>query len=86
MSEKNQNKKRKSQMSRSRITKEVTDSMTEADQKRMHITPSTKELMFARDYLIRESQKMNCPEEYETLQNGNSNLKKICSYKTKSKT
>ena len=46
--------------------------MTEADQKRMHITPSSKELMFARDYLIRESQKINYPEEYEALQKGNS--------------
>ena len=76
MSEKSQNEERKSQIRQgyelSRITEEVTDSMTEADQKRMHITPSTKELMFARDYLIRESQKINYPEEYEALQNGNS--------------
>ena len=76
MSEKNQNKERKSQIRQgyelSRITEDVTDSMTETDQKRMHITPSTKELMFARDYLIRESQKINYPEEYEALQNGRS--------------
>ena len=38
----------------------------------MHITPTTKEIIFARDYLIRKSQKLNYPEKYELLQNVNS--------------
>ena len=72
MSEKNQNKERKYQIRKGfelcRIKGEVADSMTEKDQKRMHITPTTKEIIFARDYLIKESQKMTHPEEYESLQ------------------
>ena len=67
MSEKNQNEERKYQIRKGfelcRIKGEVTDSMTEKDQKRMHITPTTKEIIFARDYLIRESQKLTYPEE-----------------------
>ena len=42
--------------------------MTEKDQKRIYITPTTKEIISARDYLIRESQKLTYPEEYESLQ------------------
>ena len=76
MSEKNQNEERKYQIRKgfklSRIKGEETDSMTEKDQKRMHITPTTKEILFARDYLIRESQKLTYPEEYEALRNGTS--------------
>ena len=76
MSDKNQNEERKSQIRQGyelkRITGEVTDSMTAPAQKRMYITPSTNDLLFARDYLIRESQKLTYPEEYEALQNGKS--------------
>ena len=75
-SDKNQNEERKSQIRQGyelkRITGEVTDSMTATAQKRMYITPSTNDLLFARDYLIRESQKLTYPEKYEALQNGNS--------------
>ena len=46
--------------------------MTVADQKRIHFTPSTKELMLPRFYSIRESQTLNCQEDYEALQNGKS--------------
>ena len=76
MSERNQDEKRKCQIRQgfelSRIKGEVTNSMTEKDQTRMHITPTTKEIIFARDYLIRESQKLTYPEEYEALKNGTS--------------
>ena len=48
----------------SRIKGEVTNSRTEEDQKRVHITPTTEEITFARDYLIKESQKLTYPEEY----------------------
>ena len=43
--------------------------MTPADQKRIHITPSAKEIKFARDFLIREAQKLTYPEEYKALEN-----------------
>ena len=71
MSERNQDEERKCQIRKgfelSRIKGEVTNSMTEKDQKRMHITPTTKEIIFDRDYLIKESQKLTYPEEYESL-------------------
>ena len=43
--------------------------MTSEDQKRIHITPSAKEIKFARDFLIRKAQKLTYPEEYKALEN-----------------
>lgn len=72
MSERKQNVERKYQVRQgnefTRITGEVTDSTTEKDKKRMHITPITKELIFARDYQMREYQKLIYQEEYEALE------------------
>ena len=57
MSAKLKNEKRKAQIRNgyelSRISTDISASMNPADQKRMHITPSAKEIKFARDFLIR---------------------------------
>ena len=73
MSTKIKSDERKSQIRKgyelSRIPTDISDSMTPEDQRRIYITPSAKEIKFARDFLIRESQKLSYPEEYKALQN-----------------
>ena len=39
--------------------------MSPDEAKKIHITPSTKEINFARDFLIMEAQKIHYPEEYQ---------------------
>ena len=53
----------------SRISQDISSGMTPEDQKRIHITPSASEIRFARDFLIKETQKQTYPEEYQALQN-----------------
>ena len=54
----------------SRIPTEVSKNMSPEDQKKMHITASKKEINFAKEYLIKETQKLTYPEEYKTLEEG----------------
>ena len=72
MSENNKSENRKVQIRQGyhldRISSKEIDSMTPEEQKRMHITPSSKEIRFARDFLIKETQKLTYPEEYQALQ------------------
>ena len=51
-----------------RISAEVGQNMTPVEKNKLHITPSIKELDFAKNYLISESQKIQYQEEYEALQ------------------
>ena len=70
MSAKLKDEERKTQIRKgyelSRISTEITASMTPEDQQRIHITPSAKEIRVARDFLIREAQKLTYPEEYDS--------------------
>ena len=72
MSENNKSENRKMQIRQGyhldRISSKETDSMTLEEQKRMYITPSSKEIRFARNFLIKETQKLTYPEEYQALQ------------------
>jgi len=54
----------------SRIPTNASKSMSAEDQKKMHITASKKELKFAKDFLIKETQKLTYPDEYQTLEKG----------------
>ena len=59
MSAKLKNEERKTQIRKgyelSRMSTDLSVSMTLEDQKRIHITPSAKEIKVARDFLIREA-------------------------------
>ena len=72
MSENNKSENRKIQIRQGyhldRISSKEIDSMTPEEQKRMYITPSSKEIRFARHFLIKETQKLTYPEEYQALQ------------------
>ena len=72
MSENNKSENRKVQIRQGyhldRISSKEIDSMTLEEQKRMYITPSSKEITFARTFLIKETQKLTYPEEYQALQ------------------
>ena len=53
-----------------RIPSAVSKNMSEEEQRKMHITASQKELNFAKEFLIKETQKLAFPEEYQALEKG----------------
>ena len=53
-----------------RIPAEISQDMSEEDRRKMHITPSSSDIDFAKNVLIMEAQKIYHSEEYNALSKG----------------